>query len=225
MYYIFMNILSIDSSGPQLSVAIKQDDKIFYKQYEKDKRASKIILSTIDNLLIKNNISLASINAIVFNKGPASFTGTRVAAAVTQAIGYTHNIPVLGISSMSLMAYVYYTKSKKIKFICIKKAYGKMFYIAKFDISKNKFEPINQIDLVNFKDIRLVNDSYYVLDCFNEFNNTSNNKLATLINFSHEDYILDAKSILTYAENNCSFDSSFKLEETFPDYANHNIEN
>jgi len=124
-----MNILSIDSSGPQLSVAIKQDDQIFYKQHEQDKRASKIILSTIDGLLSKNNINLSSVNAIVFNKGPASFTGTRVAAAVTQAIGYTHNIPVLGISSMSLMAYVYYIKSKKQNLHVLKKHMERCFIL------------------------------------------------------------------------------------------------
>ena len=224
MYYIFMNILSIDSSGPKLSVAIKKDNKVFYKQHNQDKRASKIILSTIDSLLAKNNIHLSSINAIVFNKGPASFTGTRVAAAVTQAIGYTYNIPVLGISSMSLMAYVYYTKSKEIRFTCIKKAYGKMFYIAKFDIDKNKFESIDSVNLVQHEDISLINKTSYVLDCFDEFNNSSNNKFSTLINFNHKNYIVDAKTLLTYAENHCSFDNSFKLEKTFPDYANHNID-
>jgi len=220
-----MNILSIDSSGPQLSVAIKQDDQIFYKQHKQDKRASKIILSTIDGLLSKNNINLSSINAIVFNKGPASFTGTRVAAAVTQAIGYTHNIPVLGISSMSLMAYVYYIKSKKTKFTCIKKAYGKMFYIAEFDINKNKFEPVNEINLVDHKDIVFKNESDYILDCFDEFNNFSKNDNLTLVDFSNKDYVLDAKSLLSYAESHCSFGDSFELEKTFPDYANHNIDN
>ncbi len=220
-----MLFISIDSSGPKLSVAIKYDNKIFYKQHEQDKRASKIILSTIDGLLSKNNINLSSVNAIAFNKGPASFTGTRVAAAVTQAIGYTYNIPVLGISSMSLMAYVYHTKSKKIKFTCIKKAYGKMFYIAEFDINKNKFEPVNEINLVDYKDISFNNESDYILDCFDEFNNYSKNDTLALVDFSNQDYVLDAKSLLSYAESNCSFSDSFELEETFPDYANHNIDN
>ena len=68
-------------------------------------------------------------------------------------------------------------------------------------LNVEKFEPINQIDLVNFKDIRLVNDSYYILDCFNEFNNTSNNKLATLINFSHEALINTSNQIIELANS------------------------
>ena len=64
-----------------------------------------MILIEIDKILKKYNIKRETIDYIVFNRGPGSFTGTRVASSVIQAIAYTHNIPVIGISSMWLMAY------------------------------------------------------------------------------------------------------------------------
>ena len=99
-----MNILSIDSSVPILSLTLKLDDKISNFSDQQQSRASQIILSSIDILLSKSKIEVNDLDVIVFNKGPASFTGTRVAASVCQAIGYSCNMPVVGISSLSLMA-------------------------------------------------------------------------------------------------------------------------
>ena len=100
-----MNILAIDSSGSLLSLTLKLDDKISNFSDQQQSRASQIILSSIDILLSKSKIEVNDLDVIVFNKGPASFTGTRVAASVCQAIGYSCNIPVVGISSLSLRAY------------------------------------------------------------------------------------------------------------------------
>ena len=99
-----MVILSIDSSSKCLSVALKIDDSI-NQNFVNDERASKVILVEIDKILKKYDIKRETIDYIVFNRGPGSFTGTRVASSVIQAIAYTHNIPVIGISSMWLMAY------------------------------------------------------------------------------------------------------------------------
>ena len=46
-----MNILSIDSSGPILSLTLKLDDKVSNFSDEQKSRASQIILSSIDALL------------------------------------------------------------------------------------------------------------------------------------------------------------------------------
>ena len=107
-----MNILSLDSSGDLLSVALSKDGEVFTLNPKIESKVSEIILITIDEILNINNISKEDINAIVFNKGPASFTGTRVSASIAQAIGFSRNIPAVGISSLSLMAYQYFKSSQ-----------------------------------------------------------------------------------------------------------------
>ena len=82
--------------------------------------------------LKKYNIKRETIDYIVFNRGPGSFTGTRVASSVIQAIAYTHNIPVIGISSMWLMAYQASRIRSLDQYCCIKHAYGEMLYISYF---------------------------------------------------------------------------------------------
>ena len=104
-----MNILSIDSSGTMLSIELKKNNEYFSFADQQKSRASQIILSSIDRIISDNKLDASDLNLIIFNKGPASFTGTRIAASVCQAIGYTLNIPVMGVNSLSLMAYNYYS--------------------------------------------------------------------------------------------------------------------
>ena len=131
-----MNILSIDSSGPMLSIELKINNESYSYSDQQKSRASQIILSSIDKIMSDNNVEITDLNMIVFNKGPASFTGTRIAASVCQAIGYTLNIPVIGVNALSLMAFSYFSKESFSRISCIKKAYGDKYYIGEFDIEK-----------------------------------------------------------------------------------------
>lgn len=219
-----MNILSIDSSGPILSLTLKLDDKISNFSDQQQSRASQIILSSIDILLSKSKIEVNDLDVVVFNKGPASFTGTRVAASVCQAIGYSCNIPVVGISSLSLMAYSYYQKSKHSKITCIKKAYSDKYYLGDFDIDNNQYETINPISLCDVDQLSFNKTNHYVSDSWEKIlSSLEENKLKD-VNYFDEESPLNSETLLRYAENHYKFDNSFDLKKTFPDYANHVIE-
>ena len=127
-----MNILSIDSSGNMLSLVLKKNSQFYSYLDSQQSRASQIILSSIDKIMSDNNLDVSDLNLIIFNKGPASFTGTRIAASVCQAIGYSLNIPVIGVNSLSLMAYKYNCETSYPKITCIKKAYGDKYYLGQF---------------------------------------------------------------------------------------------
>ena len=82
-----MNILSIDSSGEILSIDLKKNNKYYSYSDQQKSKASQIILSSIDKIMSDNKLDVSDLNLVIFNKGPASFTGTRIAASVCQAIG------------------------------------------------------------------------------------------------------------------------------------------
>ena len=219
-----MNILSIDSSGPILSLTLKLDDKVSNFSDEQKSRASQIILSSIDALLSKSKIEVNGLDAIVFNKGPASFTGTRVAASVCQAIGYTQDIPVIGISSLSLMAFVYYLKSKYSNITCIRKAYSNKFYVGHFEIDNSKYETIKPVYLCNANDLKFDEINHYVSDSWAKIIPVLDNDQLKDINYFGEEVPLNSKILLEYAEKYCNFKEPFDLKKTFPDYANHTVE-
>ena len=218
-----MNILSIDSSGPVLSLTLKQNDKIFSHSDVQEAKASQIILSSIDSLLLKSKINVTDLNAIVFNKGPASFTGTRVAASVCQAIGYSQNIPVIGISSLSLMAFNYFLKSNYSYITCIKKAYSDKFYVGQFDVNNNEYETINPISLCGADQFKFDKTNHYVSDSWDKIVSLLGNDVLKDVHNFNDESSLNSEILLKYAEKYCEFGNSFDLKKTFPDYANHVI--
>ena len=219
-----MNILSIDSSGPILSLTLKLDDKVSNFSDEQKSRASQIILSSVDALLLKSKIEVNDLDAIVFNKGPASFTGTRVAASVCQAIGYTQDIPVIGISSLSLMAFAYYLKSNYSNVVCIRKAYSNKFYIGYFEIDRNEYEVVKPISLCDSNDLKFDKRNHYISDSWEKILSELDNDQLKDINYFNEEVPLNSEILLEYAEKYSNFKETFDLKKTFPDYANHTID-
>jgi len=214
-----MIILSIDSSSKCLSVALKIDDSID-QNFVNDERASKVILVEIDKILKKHDIKRETIDYIVFNRGPGSFTGTRVASSVIQAIAYTHNIPVIGISSMWLMAYQASRIRTLEQYCCIKHAYGEMIYISYFSSPLDKNN--TNVKLIKESELSIKNDENVVIDD-STLVKMFNLKHLNIINLSEHNKSLDAISLIEALESNDYKEKNFNLKTTLPDYADHEV--
>ena len=214
-----MIILSIDSSSKRLSIALKINNSI-HQNYVDAERASKVILVEIDKILKKYDIKRETIDYIVFNRGPGSFTGTRVASSVIQAIAYTHNIPVIGISSMWLMAFQASRIRPLDKYCCLKHAYGEMIYISHFSPPLNK-KNIN-VKLIKRNELSIKDNENVVIED-STFIKMFNLQHPNIINLSEHNKNLDAVSQIEALENDDYKDKNFNLETTFPDYADHEV--
>jgi len=99
-----MNILAFDTSTAACTVALLSKNKILSEHQIQPRGHANLILSMIETLLGKAGIVLADINLISFGQGPGSFTGLRIAAGVCQGIAYSHDIPVIPLSSLRIIA-------------------------------------------------------------------------------------------------------------------------
>lgn len=89
-------ILIIDTTQKECLVAIKTEkisDEIKW-QWQKDTGTE--VLENIEKLLKKTKKSLKDIKSILVNRGPGSFTGTRVGITVANTLAWSLDIPVLG---------------------------------------------------------------------------------------------------------------------------------
>ncbi len=100
-----MNILAIDTSTYSLSIAAAKGNKILaHRNLKLRKNLSSSIISEIERILKKAKISLSALDGFTVGLGPGSFTSLRVGLSTIKAFSFALGKPVVGISSLDVIA-------------------------------------------------------------------------------------------------------------------------
>ena len=99
-----MNILAIDTVTEMCSVALLNNDRPLSIERHVPRQHTQVILEMIQTLLTDAQLGLSELDAIGFSRGPGSFTGLRICASVTQGLALAHDLPVIPISSLAILA-------------------------------------------------------------------------------------------------------------------------
>lgn len=97
-------LLVLDTSSQAQVVGVHRDGELF-EQFEIVGRGhSQKILPTIESALASADVDISSLDAIVFGRGPGSFTGVRIAVGVVQGLAYGLGIQTVGVSTLAVLA-------------------------------------------------------------------------------------------------------------------------
>jgi tRNA threonylcarbamoyladenosine biosynthesis protein TsaB len=98
-------LLHIDTAGEKAMVAISQNGvlKAIQKNEVFQTHAS-FLQVAIQKLVAETAIPLNSIDAIAVTMGPGSYTGLRVGLSSAKGIAYALNKPIIGLSTLALLA-------------------------------------------------------------------------------------------------------------------------
>ena len=100
------NLLAFDTSTEQLSVAVQRgrDGQRFAHTGAGGAQASTTLIPTVQALLAQAGLQLRDLHAIVFGRGPGSFTGLRTACSVAQGLAWGAGVPVLPVDTLLAVA-------------------------------------------------------------------------------------------------------------------------
>jgi len=100
--------LAIETSTDMLSLAIAstQGDKsqVWTHTSQGGAKSSQLVLPEIVRLMEEAQIRFSDLTAVVFGKGPGSFTGLRTACSVAQGLAFGAGVPVLPIDTLLAVA-------------------------------------------------------------------------------------------------------------------------
>lgn len=97
-------ILAFNTTTEMCSVALMVGHRIYNINTMALKRHSEELLPMINQLLLEVNISLKSLDYIIFDRGPGSFIGLRIGLSVAQGLSLGADLPLVEVSSLFVLA-------------------------------------------------------------------------------------------------------------------------
>ena len=96
--------LAFDTSTDVLSIGVSAPGHTEVRALAGGAQASSSLIPTAMAMLAEAGVALPQLDAIVFGRGPGSFTGLRTACAVAQGLAFGANIPVLPVDTLLAVA-------------------------------------------------------------------------------------------------------------------------
>lgn len=101
-----MLILGISTSTAQVGCAIGGHEGVIASTHvTKGRRHAETLAPAIDFVARQAGIELSEIGCVAVDVGPGLFTGLRVGVATAKAFAFARDVPMVGISSLDLLAF------------------------------------------------------------------------------------------------------------------------
>ena len=148
-----MKLLALETANEQCSVSLIDDtQELFFQLDVRPKAQTQTILPLIEQALHQSNTQLADLTAIAFSRGPGSFSGVRINAAVAQALAWSHDLPVIPVSSLQALAQAAYRLTGLSQVSAVLDARMQEVYIANFSLNEHGImQAIDEEKLFNYQ--------------------------------------------------------------------------
>ena len=149
-----MLLLAIDTAGVACSVAIldTETDEIVSSLSENLGRGhAERLMAMIDEVLAARQVELKQIGRIAVGIGPGSFTGIRVGVAAARGFALALNIPVVGVTMLSVLAEVAPARAADQKLTVVIDAKRVEVFCQSFDVSGEPFDDPHVLSVDDLK--------------------------------------------------------------------------
>lgn len=99
-----MKILAIDTTTKFMCLGLQNAERFCEYRVEADRKLSALLAPSIKRVLDAEGLRLSDIDYFCVGLGPGSFTGIRLGLAAIKALSFIHDKPVVGVSTLDILA-------------------------------------------------------------------------------------------------------------------------
>jgi len=99
-----VKILAFDTSTDACSVALQVGDERLIDHAVVPRQHAQRLLPTVRRLMAEAELSPGQLDALVYGRGPGSFTGVRIAVSAAQGYAWAADIGTVGVSTLAAIA-------------------------------------------------------------------------------------------------------------------------
>lgn len=132
-----MKLLAVETATECCSAALLADDRVFAASEIAPRRHNEIILPMCEHVLAQGEVGLGQLDAVAFGRGPGTFTGVRLAAAVVQGVALARDLPVVPVSSLAALAQAVYHEHRCTQALPCIDARMREVYYALYEVNRD----------------------------------------------------------------------------------------
>ena len=136
-------LLAIETSGEVGSVAVATHGIVRERSIATPREQTERLLPLVEELLGEAKLRVADLDAVVFGRGPGSFTGLRIATAAAQGLAMAARLPVIGVSSLAGTAQRAAEAGVERSLVCIDARMGEVYW-ACFEVRDGLAQPAGE---------------------------------------------------------------------------------
>lgn len=154
-------LLALETANDHCSVALYDGHHLLaFREDGRAREQTRLILPMIDSALAEAQLAMTDIQAIAFSRGPGSFSGVRINAAVAQGLAWTHDIPVVPVSTLRALAQAAYRLQQLDQVIAVLDARMNELYCAAYQLDAQQLmQAITAEQLIPYGDNTVAADA------------------------------------------------------------------
>lgn len=148
-----MKVLALETANEQCSVSVIDDtQELFFQLDVRAKAQTQTILPMIEQGLNDLGLAVSDLTAIAFSRGPGSFSGVRINAAVTQALAWSNDLPVIPVSTLQALAQAAYRLHGLTAVTAVLDARMKEVYVASYQLdAQGIMQAVDEEQLLSYE--------------------------------------------------------------------------
>ena len=124
-----MRLLAIETATDNCSVALLAAGELRCRSNSTPRNHAQSVLGMVEECLQEANLELNDLDALVFGRGPGSFTGLRIAVGVVQGLAFGASLPVIPVSSLAAHAAAIYRAHEQDRVaVCVDARMGECYW-------------------------------------------------------------------------------------------------